>query len=175
MGERDFLGGLVSWWDDVKFAVTEQGNAVQAAGQVVGQAATGAALGDGGFTAGSTPGAAVSAVSSGSGSAGTISMSRDEMEDTLRRARDLLEEINNQRGPAERLTAITAPAHDPGSVAATDSANNGGKYYVGHLQRQAAYLNKVIGKMQDALGYTVQVDEDNRQTLQNIGGEGAYG
>ena len=130
----------MGWWDDVKFVVAgEQSNAVKAAGNTFGQTPTGAALGVAPDAAGSV-GGPVNAVSSGSGSAGTVSMSREEMEDTLKRANQLLLDITSQTNVAGFLTNMQAPAQDPGSAAATASANNGGNYYVGHLQRQAGYL-----------------------------------
>jgi hypothetical protein len=162
----------MGWWDDVKFVVTgAQTSAAKAAGQAIGQGATGAALGQAGFggATGSAAGTVANAVSSGSGSAGTISMSREDMEDTLKRAQNLLNDITNQLGPAEPLTRIQAPAKDPASVTATESANNGGRYYVGHLRRQQAYLNKVIDKMQEALNITVQADENSTGTINDVG------
>ncbi|WP_052371754.1 hypothetical protein [Amycolatopsis taiwanensis] len=161
----------MSWWDDVKFVVTgEQGTAVKMVGQAFARKASGAALGQAGFTTG-TAGAAVS---SGSGSAGVISMSREEMEDTLKRAQNLLADINYAMESAPRLQNMRAPAKDPATVAATDSANNGGKYYVGHLRRQKAYLDKVVERMQKALGMTVQGDEQAAGTV-NRAGEGIAG
>lgn len=150
----------MSWWDDVTFVVTGEGaNAVTAGARTIGQDATGGVLGQAGFGGPVDAPAGASAKSSGGGSAGTISMSRDEMEDALRRAQELLQEITYQLRPAERLTQIQVPARDPASLAATDSANNAGRYYVGHLRRQQAYLNKVISKIAAALNITVENDE----------------
>lgn len=165
----------MSWWDDVTFVVTgEGGNAVKAAGQAIGPNATGAVLGQAGFggPADVPPGA--DAVSSGSGSAGTISMSREEMEDTLKRAQQLHKEISDQLRPALTLTRMQTPARDPASVAATGSANNAGTYYVGHLRQQQAYLSKVIGKIAAALNITVQTDEETADAVGQAG-EGTIG
>jgi hypothetical protein len=160
----------VSWWDDVKFVVTgEQSNAVKAPpGQAIGAPA--------GSMVGVAPnvnppsGAASNTVSAGGGSAGEIRMSRDEMEDTLRRAQNLLEDIQSQVNPAQRLTNMRRPAEDPASIAATDSANNGGKYYVGHLERQQAYLQVVIDKIQKALGIVAEADAQQSATIQKTAG-----
>ncbi|WAL64231.1 hypothetical protein ORV05_25080 [Amycolatopsis cynarae] len=147
----------MSWWDDVKFVVTgEQSTAVKANW---GQAFAGGAPGG---TAG------------GSGSAGVISMNREEMEDTLKRAQNLLNEITKAQESAPRLANVRPPAFDPASVAATASVNKGGQYYVGHLRRQIAYLNTITDKMQKALGDTVEADEEAAGTVQRTG-EGAYG
>jgi hypothetical protein len=160
----------MSWWDDVKFVVTgEQTSAVKAAPQAIGQTAMGAALGNGGFAAGSALAAAANDVGSSGGSAGVISMNRDEMEDTLKRAENLRNDINGQIDPASFLTRMQAPAEDRASKGATSSANNAGKYYVGHLQRQQAYLNTVIAKMREALGLTVRADQDSADTVNEVG------
>ncbi|MFD2416425.1 hypothetical protein [Amycolatopsis pigmentata] len=172
----------MSWWDDVSFVVTgEESNAVKGAGQAIGQAgqaigqnAAGAVLGQAGFGGPADVPAGASAVTSGGGSAGTIRMSREEMEDTLKRAQDLLKEITDQLRPAERLTQIQAPAKDPASLAATGSANNAGTYYVGHLRRQQAYLNKVVSKIAAALNITVQTDEGTAGAVGQAG-KGAFG
>jgi hypothetical protein len=160
----------MSWWDDVKFVVTgEQSNAVKAPpGQEI-RATAGSMVGVA-PDANPAPGATSNTVSAGRGSAGEIRMSRDEMEDTLRRARNLLTDISNQITPASFLTRMQPPATDPASVSATNGANNGGSYYVGHLRRQQAYLQVVIDKMQKALGFVVETDEQQGKTIQNTAG-----
>lgn len=165
----------MSWWDDVSFVVTgEESSAVKGAGQAIGQKATGAVLGQAGFGGPVDAPAGASAVTSGGGSAGTISMSREEMEDTLKRAQDLRKEISDQLRPADTLTRMKTPARDPASLAATGSANNAGSYYVGHLRRQLAYLDKVISKIATALNITVQTDEETAGAVGQAG-KGAFG
>ncbi|TVT54245.1 hypothetical protein FNH05_10560 [Amycolatopsis rhizosphaerae] len=160
----------MSWWDDVTFVVTgEQSTAVKAHW---GQA----------FAGGPPPAGAPGGPAGGSGSAGVISMNREEMEDTLKRARDLLNEINQQLNSARFganakpyiLENMAPPAQDPASVAATKAANNAGTYYYGHLRRQQAYLRTVIDKMSKALGETVQADQ-GAVDIVNKAGEGMYG
>lgn len=153
----------MGWWDDVKFVVTDdQSSAIKTTGQTV------AAVGVAPDVTASGP--ASSAITSGGGSAGEIRMSREEMEDTLKRAQNLLTDISNQITPASFLTRMQAPASDPASVGSANTANDAGDYYVGHLRRQQAYLQVVIDKMQKALGIVVETDDQQGTAIQNTAG-----
>lgn len=125
------------------------------------------------FVVTDAPGAPPSEVTSAS-PAGGFRMTRDDMEATLQKAEALRLKILTQQGPATRLTNMHSPADEPVSNGVTQTLNNAGQYYVGHLKRQQAYLEVVIDKMRKALGMVSLADESAADQTKSAG-EGAIG
>lgn len=101
----------------------------------------------GGGAAGAMPGA------------GGFVMGRDEMDAQLTRLQELRRRIDQQQREAVPLWTIQSPGEDPASLRNTEAANNSGRYYLGHLQRQSGYVSTIIEKMQRALGVLGEADE----------------
>ncbi|WP_158888298.1 hypothetical protein [Amycolatopsis anabasis] len=138
----------MSWWDQVGFEVVDHAS-------LVGRAAAGVAAPP------HTP-------------AGVIRMSREEMRVALGDAERLLDQINEQRKPAQRLTNMRPPADEIASEGYNSRANDVGRVYLAHLDRQVNYLTTLIKKLKKALGIIVENDQEQKAAMPKQG-EGSIG
>jgi hypothetical protein len=99
--------------------------------------------------------------------AGGFAMSRDEMEAMLTKAEGTQRLIESQRDAVQRLGQVSPPAHDDASVRFTNAANDSGRYYIGHLMVQANYYRELINKIRQALGITVDNDQQAGKSVPN--------
>ena len=119
----------------------------------------------------------------GSSSSPGFSMSREEMSDLLRMARNMVELIGEQFQMQREMVDIRPPADDPAShgylgEAVRDhraGARGAGDAYYRSLRQQGMFLNRLITKLQTALATVESVDYDGlsgiRQISDALGGD----
>lgn len=143
------------WWDSVSFG---------GAGAVAG-AAVGKAVGD------------TLAKGPSGGSGGGFSMSKGEMQQALKLARNMREDLQLRKHNVDRILRITPPSEDPASTRYTKggwmssffgggkNAIGAGKAYLEASERQINYLDKLIEKLEGALDITTRRDEEARESF----------
>lgn len=151
-----------SWWDSVSFS--------SGAG-----AAAGAAIGK-------TAGDVIARAPSG-GSGGGFSMSKGEMRKALQLARNMREDLEMRKHNVQQLAYINPPSEDPASTRYTKggwmssffgggkNAVGAGKAYLEASERQINYLEKLIEKLEDALGITTKRDEEAQESFKTQEGK----
>lgn len=96
-----------------------------------------------------------------------FSMSRDEMLQSLRLAREMEELVGEQFEAQRSMVHIEPPAADPAShsylgtgESSADGVRMAGERYRARLAEQADYLNRLIDKLADALSAVHVTDDD---------------
>lgn len=105
-----------------------------------------------------------------------FAMSREEMSELLRLARQMERLIGEQFAAQRAMVEIEPPANDPASHAylgvpdrqAPTGARGAGEAYTSRLREQAGYLNQLIGKLSDALRSVEVRDDGIAQDLSRI-------
>lgn len=150
------------WWDSVSFG----GAAGGAAGSAVGKIAGDVPRGPGPGTSG-----------------GGFSMSKGEMQQALKLARNMLEDLEDRQYNVERFSQITPPSDDPASTRYTKggwmasffgggkNAISAGDAYREASKRQMNYLEKLIEKLEGALGITTKRDEEAQDSFKTQEGK----
>lgn len=109
------------------------------------------------FSVGDTGGGGASGGGGGQGPG--FSMSRDEAENMLRKAKGVRDEIRAQFKPADRVTRMTSPADEPASNGYNALINNANREGLGHLHKEDEYLTELIHRLEKALGIISEADE----------------
>lgn len=110
----------------------------------------------------------------GGAPSGGFSMSQSEMESLLAKAKATQNLITLQISKAQDIARIDPPGYDPKSGEITQVAIDAGRYYLGHLQIQSNRYLSLIRKLNLALGYTTEADEQNTDAMLQAGAEGKY-
>ncbi|MFD9957604.1 hypothetical protein [Amycolatopsis sp. NPDC058986] len=101
-------------------------------------------------------------------------MSTSEMETLLSKAEGTRKLIQEQLDKAQWLVQCEPPGKDVSSVGFANTANNSGRYYIGHLQIQFNRYGALIDKLNQALGRTTATDQANADVAKDAGKEGKY-
>jgi hypothetical protein len=116
---------------------------------------------------GTVAGVPVAAETPGQG----FSLTRDEAEELIRQATDVLTEINKMLLKAETLMQVTPPAQDPASINFNRQLVGNGQdagafgYGKGHLLREQGYLTELVQRLNEALGHTTSSDQSATVSL----------
>ncbi|MFE0028775.1 hypothetical protein [Amycolatopsis sp. NPDC059021] len=108
------------------------------------------------------------------GPSGGFRMSTSEMETLLSKAEGTRKLIQEQIVKAQALVMCEPPGKDVSSVGFANTANNSGRYYIGHLQIQFNRYGALIDKLNTALGRTTATDQANADAAKDAGKEGKY-
>jgi hypothetical protein len=152
-GESDMADDGTGFLSAFTFTVAGAAGAVGAAAAAAGAAATDAAAsaGGGGFT-----------------------MSKDEMTSMLTKAKGTFKLIDDQLRDAAQIAQIDPPGDDVASGEFTTVAVQSGNAYLNHLSVQRTRYQQLIAKLENALGLTVDTEDQAGQAVQQAGTEGKY-
>jgi phage-related tail protein len=103
---------------------------------------------------------------------GGFTMSRDEMESMLTKATGTLKLIGDQLISAANIARIDPPGDDSSSIDFTNVAIDSGNAYLKHLDVQKTRYQSLIDKLNQALGHTVETDQQAADALPKPGAEG---
>lgn len=148
-----------NWLSDVMFWVD---------GVASGAAGGGAAAGGGGALGGSGGGAP-------SGSQG-FSLTREEAERALEEFKTIHADLVELRWDAAELIRLRPPAEDPASVRLNEAFAGGASgrgvfgYGLMHVEKEIAYFDELINRLEKALGYVTEADESASQQVGEAGG-----
>ena len=98
-----------------------------------------------------------------------FTLSRDEAQGLLTKAKRVLDNTLSMRPGAERLTRLTPPAADPGSTGFNQQAVNSFTAGQQALDTTYQYMSELVSRLEKALGIVNESDDQAAAAVKTVG------